>query len=150
MPLRSRNCTARRHNPPTPTAYAKATADKRGNTTMAKQSNNEPAGKKRVAITTEATNFLMEQPPAVIQEFQTLTDRLENSGRLEYPDAKKIAGEKGLFELRMKIKPHQYRFFYCYDDGSLIWVLSGFIKKTQKTPVQEIRKAKKIMRRYGL
>lgn len=105
---------------------------------------------KSVALTTEATSFLAEQPPAVVQAFQALTDRLETSGRLVMPDAKKIVNENNLFELRMKIEPHQYRFFYCYDDGIHIWVLSGFIKKTQKTPLQEIRKAKKIMRRYGL
>ena len=105
---------------------------------------------KSVALTTEASGFLAEQPPAVVQAFYALADRLEASGRLTMPDAKKIVNEKNLFELRMKIEPHQYRFFYCYDDGVHIWILNGFIKKTQKTPLQEIRKAKRIMRRYGL
>ena len=34
--------------------------------------------------------------------------------------------------------------------GNLIYILSGFIKKTQKTPVHEIRKARQIMKGLGL
>jgi len=33
---------------------------------------------------------------------------------------------------------------YCYVDSNGIWVLSGFIKKTQKTPQKEIHNAIKI------
>lgn len=106
--------------------------------------------KKEIAITKEASDFVTEQPIAVIQGFRELTNRLASNGRLTMPDAKKIQGEKNLFELRLRVAPNQYRFFYCYDTGSFILVLNGFIKKTQKTPLQEIRKAKTIMRRYGL
>lgn len=106
--------------------------------------------KKEIAISREANDFIIEQPIAVIQSFQTLTHRLAETGRLAMPDAKKIQGEPNLFELRLRVSPNQYRFFYCYDTGRFILVLNGFVKKTQKTPLQEIRKAKAIMRRYGL
>ena len=55
-----------------------------------------------------------------------------------------------LFELRLRYENNQYRAFYCYAVGDLIYVLSGFVKKTQKTPVQEIRSAHKIMKGLGL
>ena len=46
--------------------------------------------KKEIAISREANNFIIEQPIAVIQSFQTLTHRLAETGRLAMPDAKKI------------------------------------------------------------
>lgn len=61
---------------------------------------------------------------------------------LREPDAKKIA--PNLFEIRVKVTRMQYRLFYCYIDENGIWVLSGFVKKTRKTPDAEIRKALKI------
>ncbi len=63
-------------------------------------------------------------------------------GLLREPDAKKIA--PNLFEIRVKVTRMQYRLFYCYVDSNGIWVLSGFIKKTQKTPQKEIHNAIKI------
>ena len=106
--------------------------------------------KKEIAISTEANDFVIEQPIAVIQGFRDLTHKLAEQGRLAMPDARKIDGEKNLFELRLRVAPKIYRFFYCYDAGNFILILNGFVKKTQKTPLQEIRKAKSIMRRYGL
>ena len=42
------------------------------------------------------------------------------------------------------------RVFYCYDTGTAVWALSGFVKKTQQTPIREIAKALKIKRSIGL
>ncbi len=67
---------------------------------------------------------------------------LSDDGLLREPDAKKIA--PNLFEIRVKASRMQYRLFYCYVDSNGIWVLSGFVKKTQKTPEKEIKKAVKI------
>ena len=106
--------------------------------------------KKEIALSSEASDFIFDQPIAVIQQFRLLKERLSAAGRLAMPDAKKIEGERNLFELRMRVSPNAYRFFYCYDAGNFIIILNGFVKKTEKTPVREIRKAKSIMRRYGL
>ena len=54
------------------------------------------------------------------------------------------------FEIRVKVARNQYREFYCYAVGNIIYVLNGFVKKTQKTPLAEIRKAKAIMKGLGL
>lgn len=115
-----------------------------------KQAHAPETNKKEVALSSEASDFIFDQPIAVIQGFRALKDKLAASGRLTMPDARKIEGEKNLFELRLRVAPNIYRFFYCYDAGSFIIVLNGFVKKTQKTPLNEIRKAKAIMRRYGL
>lgn len=44
----------------------------------------------------------------------------------------------------------QIRVFYAYARGDDVWLLSGFVKKTQKTPPAEIRKALKIRKELGL
>ena len=40
--------------------------------------------------------------------------------------------------------PDPFAPFYCYIDPNGIWVLSGFVKQTQKTPKDEIHKAQNI------
>ncbi len=107
-----------------------------------------PPNKKQVVITAQANEFIFSQPIPVINRFVALIRRLETVGQLMIPDAKKI--DDDLFELRLRYENNQYRAFYCYAVGDLIYVLSGFVKKTQKTPVQEIRRAHKIMKGLGL
>ena len=44
---------------------------------------------------------------------------------------------KGLFELRTK----STRIFYCFKPGSVIVLLHGFTKKSQRTPQRELQTA---------
>ena len=107
---------------------------------------NEP--KKKILLTVQANEFIYAQPLPVIGEFLAILKELEMHGNLGLPRAKKIGDN--LFEVRIKVTRNQYRAFYCYAIGNLIYILSGFIKKTQKTPVREIRKARQIMKGLGL
>ena len=104
--------------------------------------------KKQIVITAQANDFIFAQPLPVVSAFMDVIHRLEMSGYLAMPDAKKIDAD--LFELRVKVEHNQYRTFYCYAVGNLIYILSGFVKKTPKTPPQEIRKAHRIMKGLGL
>ncbi len=61
---------------------------------------------------------------------------------------KSVAGEKGLYEIRVKHQSNIYRIFCCLDKGKLVVLFNGFQKKKQKTPLGEIEKAKKIMIEY--
>ena len=59
----------------------------------------------------------------------------------------------GLFELRVKAQEGIGRAFFCYVVNKRIIILHGCIKKTQKTPLQELRLAKerlKKVRNYEL
>ena len=51
---------------------------------------------------------------------------------------------RGLFELRI-LNPIQVRIFYTFYAGEA-WLLHGFIKKQQQTPIREIKYARKILR----
>lgn len=61
---------------------------------------------------------------------------------------KSITGIKNLFEIRIEIESNIYRVFCCFDKGNLIILFNGFQKKTDKTPVNEINKAKQLMKEY--
>lgn len=105
--------------------------------------------KKQIVITTQATKFLLSLSPFAYADMMRAIEALSVAGRLTMPDAKKL--DENLFELRVRSMNLQHRAFYCYAiKGDVIYILNGFIKKTQKTPLTEIRKAKAIKRGLGL
>ena len=54
----------------------------------------------------------------------------------------------GLYELRVESNSNIYRVFFIFDDGQIVVLFNGFQKKTQKTPLNEIKKALKIKEEY--
>lgn len=61
---------------------------------------------------------------------------------------KSITGVPGLFEIRIEESGNIYRIFCCMDEENLVILFNGFQKKTQKTPLGEIERAKRIMKEY--
>jgi len=56
---------------------------------------------------------------------------------------KKLAGTDGIWECRVQYSSNIYRIFCFFDTHSVVILTHGFIKKTQKTPRQEIERAEK-------
>lgn len=54
----------------------------------------------------------------------------------------------GLFEARIEWQSNIYRVFFVLDDGNIVVLFNGFHKKTQKTPHNELEKAKRIKKEY--
>ena len=59
-----------------------------------------------------------------------------------------LTGTDGLWEIRAKVGSNIFRVFCCFDQGNLVILLSGFQKKTQKTPKSEIEKAERLKKEY--
>jgi phage-related protein len=59
-----------------------------------------------------------------------------------------MTGSSGLFEIRVEVGSNIYRVFSFFDEGSLVVLINGFIKKTQKTPKGEIELAERIKKQY--
>ncbi len=59
-----------------------------------------------------------------------------------------MKGSSGLFEIRVEVGSNIYRVFSFFDEGKLIVLINGFIKKTQKTPKNEIELAEKLKKQY--
>lgn len=109
----------------------------------------EPAQpRKNVFYTSQAREFIDALAEDVQAEVAACFNTLEMQGFLEFPAGRKL--DRGLFEVRVAMDGNAYRVFYCYDTGTAVWALSGFVKKTQQTPLREIARALKIKRSIGL
>jgi len=81
-------------------------------------------------------------PDSILADYARLVELLMEFGpNLKMPHSKALG--KGLFELRPKGKEGIGRTFYCYLVGQRIIILHAFIKKTQQTPENEIKTARK-------
>jgi phage-related protein len=65
----------------------------------------------------------------------------EEGNRLREPYSKAI--RDGIFELRIQQGSERARIFYFFYVGSKIILTNGFIKKTPKSPIEEIEKAQR-------
>jgi phage-related protein len=95
--------------------------------------------KKRIQSHPSARKEVEKFPEEMREKFWTLVLELAHCGSLEYPDGRKLRGHD-LFEMRVK-SGGVYRCLYSYW-GDEIVLLSAFQKKSQKTPIREIEKAK--------
>lgn len=71
---------------------------------------------------------------------------LASQNRLPTKFIKHIDDE--LYELRVMWENNIYRVFFIFDEGNVVVLFSGFQKKTQKTPQNEIDKAIRIKEAY--
>lgn len=76
-------------------------------------------------------------PSGIRVDYLRLSELMEEHGAdLRMPHSKAMGS--GLFELRPKGPEGIGRVFYCTQVGQVIVVLHSFIKKTQKTPNNEL------------
>ncbi len=86
-------------------------------------------------------NFIDSLEPKMGAKVLSLIEILEEKGnqlRLPYSECL----EDGIFELRCKFGSDITRTLYFFYEGANIILTNGFVKKTQKTPTQEIKLAK--------
>lgn len=76
-------------------------------------------------------------PPSIRADYLKLAELMQEYGAdLKMPHSRPMGS--GLFELRLKGKEGIGRVFYCTQVGQVIVVLHSFVKKTQKTPANEL------------
>lgn len=84
-------------------------------------------------------------PVDVVADYARILELLiEHGPNLRLPHSRAIGD--GLFELRPRGKSGIGRAFYCFLVGQRVVVLHAFIKKSQQTPDQEIKLARKRMK----
>ncbi len=81
-------------------------------------------------------------PPGILANFLHIAEMIEEFGPALGLPYTKALGE-GLFEIRAKGKEGIGRSFFCAVKGKEIIILHSFIKKSQKTPKKEMKKARK-------
>lgn len=100
---------------------------------------------KSVYIDKRAVKEIKKFPSTVQAKFYATFKILAADGKLIPPYGKKIDHE--LLEIRIIYKGH-WRGIYAYQFKNTIIVLSAFQKKTRKTPITEISKAKNRLKGY--
>ncbi|MEA4935551.1 MAG: type II toxin-antitoxin system RelE/ParE family toxin [Paludibacter sp.] len=92
------------------------------------------------------TDFYNKQKPKVKQKILWTLKLIEILQYVPQDYFKHI--NEGIFEIRVQKGSDIFRIFCFFDDKKLIVLANGFQKKTHKTPVSEIIKAKKIKDEY--
>ena len=70
----------------------------------------------------------------------------ENGYNLREPYSKHLS--EGIFELRAKVGSDITRVMYFFYIDRRVILTNGFVKKTKKTPLKELEKAKKYRQDY--
>jgi len=78
-------------------------------------------------------------------KFEALFKLYRKTGKLDFPDSRKVHNK--LFELRIKYRG-QFRGFYSYIKKTNIITLHFFKKKTQKTPIKNLKTARRRLKQY--
>ena len=92
--------------------------------------------------------FFKKQTTKVRDKIIKVLDIIENIERIPVTYLRYIEGTNGLFEIRVQLGNNIFRIFCFFDGNKLVVLLTGFQKKTQKTPLGEIKKAERIMAEY--
>lgn len=94
-----------------------------------------------------AKDFILTQDNKMQAKLFHLVEILEEYGnQLREPYSKPLGD--GIFELRAKVGSDISRVLYFFYYEGRIILTHGFVKKTQKTPPSEIKKAKKMRKDF--
>ncbi|HQU94034.1 MAG TPA: type II toxin-antitoxin system RelE/ParE family toxin [Pyrinomonadaceae bacterium] len=94
------------------------------------------------------TDFLTGLPQPAKDKVYWTIGLIETVPRVSERYLKKLEGTDGLFEVRIEFGGNIYRIFCFFDEGKLVILLNGFVKKTQKTPRREIERALRLRQQY--
>ncbi len=97
---------------------------------------------------TEFWDFYYAQQPEVQNKIDWVIGLVRTLEIVPEKFFKHLEGTDGLFEIRIKLSSDIFRIFCFFDEGNLIILLNGFQKKTDKTPKNEIEKAKSLKQKY--
>ena len=87
-------------------------------------------------------NDIESWPDGILADYARLVELLMEFGpNLRMPHSRAMGD--GLFELRPRGREGIGRVFYCFVVGQRIVILHAFVKKTQDTPDNELRLARK-------
>jgi phage-related protein len=94
-------------------------------------------------------DFIFEQDQKTKTKILEVVDYLQEFGfHLPTSYLRRMSGTQKLWELRVKYRSKQYRLFLAKWSETTIIMLHIMIKKTQKTPRQEIETAQQRLQSY--
>ncbi len=83
-------------------------------------------------------NFYSEQDKKTKEKIDFVLDLIRNIERVPVRFLKYLEGTDGLYEIKVVTNQKSIRIFCFFDEGKLIVLIDGFIKKSDKTPKREL------------
>lgn len=100
-----------------------------------------------IYLTKQVEKEIEAETKEIQEKLTVLFVQLNLGMNLSMPTSRSIVGHPGLKELRLRDIRGIVRVFYYVQNMDQIFILSLFRKKTQKTPVREIRTALQRLRK---
>ena len=94
------------------------------------------------------TDFYKKQPLEVRKKIDWTILLIQTLKIVPEKFLKHLTNTNGLWEIRVAAGNGIFRLFCFFDEGNLVILLTGFQKKTQKTPKSEIKRAEKLKIAY--
>ena len=92
--------------------------------------------------------FYVAQTKTVRDKINSVLRLIETQRMIPKKFFRIIEGSDGIYEIKVEIDSNIYRIFCCMDSGVVVVLFHGFQKKTQKTPLKEIKRAESIKKEY--
>ena len=93
-------------------------------------------------------DFYVAQTKTVRDKINSVLKLVETQRMIPKKFFRIIEGSDGIYEIKVEINSNIYRIFCCMDSGAVVVLFHGFQKKTQKTPLKEIKRAEAIKKEY--
>jgi phage-related protein len=104
--------------------------------------------RKVIAYQNHFEQFLISQPEKVQGKIYKIIEAIETLQRIPNTYLKHLTNADDLDEARIRLGSNIWREFCFFDDDKLVILLNGFVKKTERTPKNEINKALKLKQQY--
>ena len=98
--------------------------------------------KKQFVALKKVREFFDKQPDECQAEYLSIVEALERDGFIVEPYGKKI--DLDLFEIRVR-RGKQVRVIHFYYLDDLVFGVHAFVKKSQKTPLKDLKYARSIV-----
>ena len=95
-------------------------------------------------------DFYSKQDLKTKEKIDFVLDLIRNVERVPIKFLKFLEGTDSLYEVRVLTHKSNIRIFSFFDEGNLIILINGFIKKTDKTPKNELELGIKLEEEYFL
>lgn len=93
-------------------------------------------------------DFYKSQDSKVRLKIEYVLDLVRFERQVPIKFFKKLESTDGIYEVRVITSQKSIRILCFQDEGNLVVLTNGFIKKTQKTPKNEIKLAEKLKDEY--
>jgi phage-related protein len=84
----------------------------------------------------------------VPEKIEYALDLIRFEQRVPKSFLKFLTGTDGIYEVRVNANNTNVRLFCFFDKGNLVVLVNSITKKTQKTPIKEIKLAEKLKKEY--